>query len=61
LDPERDRSMVQELLDYKDRLDRVVTECFQHNDKFVQSVRDAFEFFINQRVNKPAELIGKNF
>lgn len=57
--PEKDRSMVQELLDFKDQMDQVVNHCFQKNDKFVNSLKEAFEHFINQRPNKPAELIAK--
>lgn len=52
--------MVQDLLDFKDKMDHIVHNCFDHNDKFMNSLREAFEFFINQRSNKPAELIGKN-
>ncbi|RWS04501.1 cullin-4A-like protein [Dinothrombium tinctorium] len=57
--PEKDKTMVQELLDFKDQLDVVVTQCFQKNEKFVNSLKEAFEYFINQRPNKPAELIAK--
>lgn len=53
--------MVAELLDFKEQLDNVVTSCFHRNDKFLYSMREAFEHFINQRQNKPAELIGKVF
>lgn len=59
IDPEKDKSMVQDLLDFKDKLDNIVRNCFDHNDKYVNSLREAFEFFVNQRSNKPAELIGK--
>lgn len=52
--------MVQDLLDFKDKMDHIVHNCFDHNDKFMNSLREAFEFFINQRTNKPAELIGNN-
>jgi len=51
--------MVQDLLDFKDKMDVIVRTCFEHNEKFTNSLREAFEFFINQRANKPAELIGK--
>lgn len=51
--------MVSELLEFKEQLDHVVTTCFQRNDKFLYSMREAFEYFINQRQNKPAELIGE--
>ena len=57
-DVEGDRTMVQELLDFKDCMDSVVEVCFHQNEKFVNSVKEAFECFINQRQNKPAELIG---
>lgn len=59
IDPEKDRSMVQDLLDFKDKLDSIVHKCFNHNDKYVNSLREAFEYFVNQRSNKPAELIAK--
>lgn len=59
IDPEKDKSMVQDLLDFKDKMDYIVNTCFDHNEKFMNSLREAFEFFINQRSNKPAELIAK--
>lgn len=57
--PEKDKTMVQELLDFKDQMDLVVNQCFNKNDKFINSLKEAFEHFINQRPNKPAELIAK--
>ncbi|CRK95544.1 CLUMA_CG009009, isoform A [Clunio marinus] len=59
IDPEKDKTMVQDLLDFKDKMDNVVTLCFERNEKFSNSLREAFEYFINQRSNKPAELIAK--
>ncbi|XP_055919720.1 cullin-4A [Eupeodes corollae] len=59
IDPEKDKSMVQDLLDFKDKMDVIVRTCFEHNEKYTNSLREAFEFFINQRANKPAELIAK--
>ena len=59
MDEEKDRTMVQELLEFKDHMDNIMTQCFQNNDKFMQLLRDAFENFINQRQNKPAEMIGQ--
>ncbi|CAF4875222.1 unnamed protein product [Pieris macdunnoughi] len=50
--------MVGELLEFKEQLDNIVTGCFQRNDHFLYSMREAFEFFINQRQNKPAKLIA---
>lgn len=51
--------MVQELLDFKEKLDKIVVSCFEKNDKFVNSLKESFENFVNQRLNKPAELIGR--
>ncbi|XP_024085072.1 cullin-4B isoform X2 [Cimex lectularius] len=59
IDPEKDKTMVQELLDFKDKMDNIVNVCFKKNDKFNNSLKEAFEHFINQRTNKPAELIAK--
>ncbi|XP_050344981.1 cullin-4A isoform X1 [Nymphalis io] len=59
IEPERDKTMVAELLEFKEQLDNVVSTCFQRNDRFLYSMREAFEYFINQRQNKPAELIAK--
>lgn len=56
---DRDKTMVQDLLIFKQRMDRVVNECFQKQERFVYSLKEAFEYFINHRPNKPAELIAK--
>lgn len=59
INPEKDKTMVQELLDFKAKLDRIVRGCFMNNDKFAVALKDSFESFINQRQNKPAEMIAK--
>ncbi|KAB7508159.1 Cullin-4B [Armadillidium nasatum] len=59
INPEKDRVMVQELLDFKDKMDGIVSDCFCNSDRFVLALKEAFEHFINQRLNKPAELIAK--
>lgn len=51
--------MVQELLDFKEKLDNILQTCFAKNEKFSVSLKDSFENFINKRLNKPAELVGK--
>lgn len=58
--PEKDKDMVQELLDFKDKMDNVAHGCFQRNEGFINAMKEAFESFINKRPNKPAELIGKS-
>ncbi|KAG7279293.1 hypothetical protein CRUP_025111 [Coryphaenoides rupestris] len=57
--PEKDKDMVQELLDFKDKMDNVVHTCFARNESFINAMKEAFEAFINKRPNKPAELIAK--
>lgn len=57
--PEKDRTMVQDLLNFKDALDQIINDCFGKSEKFTTSMKEAFEYFINQRANKPAELIAK--
>jgi len=59
INPEKDKTMVQELLDFKEKLDSILRDCFKNNEKFVVSLKDSFESFINQRQNKPAEMIAK--
>uniref|UniRef100_A0AAQ6A7R2 Cullin family profile domain-containing protein n=1 Tax=Amphiprion ocellaris TaxID=80972 RepID=A0AAQ6A7R2_AMPOC len=57
--PEKDKDMVQELLDFKDKMDNVAQTCFARNESFINAMKEAFETFINKRPNKPAELIAK--
>ncbi|XP_046371924.1 cullin-4A-like [Haliotis rufescens] len=58
-DSDKDKDMVQCLLDFKDKIDNIISTCFGRNDKFINAMKDSFENFINQRQNKPAELIAK--
>src|SRR5699024_7981998 len=57
--PEREKTLIQDLLDFKDQMDTVVRECFSTVDRFAQSLKEAFETFINIKTNKMAELIAK--
>jgi len=59
VNPEKDKTMVQELLDFKDKLDLIVGDCFKSNEQFIVSMKESCESFINVRQNKPAELIAK--
>ncbi|DBA80768.1 hypothetical protein WJX77_001890 [Trebouxia sp. C0004] len=59
LDEEKDKDMVSALLEIKVQLDTVLTQAFQKNEQFSNALKEAFEKFINQRQNKPAELIAK--
>jgi cullin-4 len=59
MDSDRDKTLVQELMEFKSVMDRVIVECFEGNEKFLNALKDAFDFFVNSRPNKIAELIGK--
>lgn len=47
------------IADYKEKVDRIVIDCFQNVEAFSNKRKDAFEDFVNRRQNKPAELIAK--
>nr|XP_020461524.1 cullin-4A [Monopterus albus] len=50
--PEKDKDMVQDLLDFKDKMDNVAQSCFARNEGFINAMKEAFETFINKRPNK---------
>lgn len=58
-DSSRDKTLVQELMDFKADLDQIIRDCFHNNEKYIQAEKDAFDYFINTRPNRPAELIGE--
>ena len=56
---ENESTMVQSLLDLKERLDNIIEVSFHKDQKFIDSMREAFEVSINKRQKYPAEYIGK--
>lgn len=48
-DRERDRVLVQELLQFKEKLDRILAVAFVGNEQFGHTLKEAFEAFINVR------------
>lgn len=60
MDKEKDNQMVQELMNYKARLDETLDTALQHHEQFAYALKEAFEYFINKRTDPPtpAELIG---
>jgi hypothetical protein len=46
--------MVESLLAFKARLDTVLDQAFHKAEAFANTMKEAFESFINQRQNKPA-------
>ncbi|XP_028245115.1 cullin-4-like isoform X2 [Glycine soja] len=59
MDEEKDKDMVSSLLEFKASLDTIWEESFFKNESFSNSIKDAFEYLINLRQNRPAELIAK--
>jgi len=58
-DPERERLLVEQLLQFKERLDRILNGAFANNEQFGHSLKEAFETFINSRQNRAAELVAR--
>lgn len=59
MDEEKDKDMVSSLLEFKASLDTIWEQSFSKNDAFCNTIKDAFEYLINLRQNRPAELIAK--
>ena len=60
VNPEKDSTMVAELLEFKQKIDEIMKKCFENNRILGDAVHDAFKYFINIRKNSPAELIAKH-
>jgi len=56
---EKDVDMVNNLLNFKDSLDRICAQAFDSNRDFSYAVKQAWESFVNERENKPAELMAR--
>ncbi|CAG8559228.1 15498_t:CDS:10 [Funneliformis caledonium] len=56
---DQESTMVEDLLALKKKMDSIVAISFDRNYNFAHTVKESFEVFINQRQNKPAELIAK--
>ncbi|XP_052182282.1 cullin-4-like [Diospyros lotus] len=59
MDEEKDKDMVFCLLEFKASLDTVWEESFSKNEAFCNTIKEAFEYIINLRQNRSAELIAK--
>ena len=58
-DEEKDKEMVERLLDLKQKMDEMLLSALNKNESFATAIKEAFESFVNQRQNKPAEMIAK--
>eukprot|EP01126_Amoeba_proteus_P056358 TRINITY_DN7072_c0_g1_i4.p1 TRINITY_DN7072_c0_g1~~TRINITY_DN7072_c0_g1_i4.p1 ORF type:complete len:456 (-),score=107.39 TRINITY_DN7072_c0_g1_i4:355-1722(-) len=59
MDEENDKSMIEQILKFKEKIDLITKLSFQSNEHFLYSQKEAFEDFINRRKNVPAELLSK--
>ncbi|KAJ3087322.1 Cullin-4 [Quaeritorhiza haematococci] len=59
-DSAHDATMVVTLLDFKSKLDSILVSSFARFEPFSNALKESFESFINQRQNRPAELIAKH-
>jgi cullin-4 len=59
--PKNDPTLIQSLLDFKARVDTVLKHAFDAHQEFQATLKDSFEFFLNIRKDRPAELIAKYF
>ncbi|CAH1170430.1 unnamed protein product [Phaedon cochleariae] len=54
-----DKTMIQEILDFKDQLEQIVKISFRGNESFKAIIRNCFIKFINSKQNQPALLLAK--
>jgi cullin-4 len=57
--PDEDPTMIQSLIEFKGSLDNIFSTCFKGDANFLNGLKESFEYFINTRGNKPAELLSK--
>ncbi len=56
MDAQKDSHMVQDLLNYYERLQKILLASFVNDEKFIHVLKGSFEHFINSRENRPAEV-----
>lgn len=52
--------MVESILTFKKKLHNIIISSFNSTASFINTIKDAFEDFINTRANKPAEMVAKH-
>eukprot|EP01090_Pellita_catalonica_P012197 TRINITY_DN2593_c0_g1_i5.p1 TRINITY_DN2593_c0_g1~~TRINITY_DN2593_c0_g1_i5.p1 ORF type:complete len:729 (-),score=101.89 TRINITY_DN2593_c0_g1_i5:541-2727(-) len=58
-DKERDNEMVVRLLAFRKKLEGLLENACKLNESFASAMKRAYEYFLNVRENRPAELIAK--
>lgn len=56
-----DVDIVKKLLVFRSKMFDVLSFSFKNNENFSNAIKDSFEYFINTKQNKPAELVAKYF
>ncbi|KAJ3379253.1 Cullin-4B [Lobulomyces angularis] len=59
-DGEPEQNMIQQILDLKNKLDMINKNCFKQSKQSQEVLKKSFEYFINKKSNKLAELIAKH-
>ncbi|CAG5088020.1 Oidioi.mRNA.OKI2018_I69.PAR.g11705.t1.cds [Oikopleura dioica] len=59
VNPEKDSTMVLEMLEFKTNVYNIWKECFNSQTLLHSTIQDALQYIINVRKNRPAELIAK--
>lgn len=58
-DRAKDKTMIEELLTFRARLDTILIECFASHPDFLYSLKEGFEGAVNSRMNTPSEMLAK--
>lgn len=58
-DESKDQTMIEELLEFKEKLGDILKNALESNKEFEYSLKDSFESFINTREIAPSELLAK--
>ncbi|KAG4304576.1 hypothetical protein PORY_001969 [Pneumocystis oryctolagi] len=53
-------NIIPSLLKFHSTLNYIIFECFSSNESFIQTLRECLEFFINNSINNPSELLAKH-
>lgn len=56
---EKDSEMIKNIITLKQRMDRILAECFE-DIMYQDAMKDAFGYFVNMKSNRPAELLAKH-
>ena len=60
-DTERDKTLVEEVLEFQERMNEVLSQAFAGTDSFKYAIKEAFTHFVNPSTSsgRPAELLAR--